>query len=87
MLNFLYYIKFGRISATPFFYYSLLYVLLLNVFFSTIWHLVEDKRLFLRAIHCCLLTIHSYISYVFDEVLLTKLTIAEYKYGYCKKHC
>ena len=34
------------------------------------------------------ITIRSYISYDFHEVLLIKLSIVEYNYGYyCKKYC
>ena len=38
--NFLYYMKFIRVSATPYSNYSLLCILLLKVFCSTIWNLV-----------------------------------------------
>ena len=84
--NLLYYMKFGRVSATPHCNYSLLCILLLDVFCSTLWNLVEYKLL-VPATLCCILTIRYYISYVFHEVLLTKLSIVEYNYGYCKKCC
>ena len=86
ILNLLYYMKFRRVSATPYWNYSLLYFLLLKVFCSTIWNLVEYKLIFLVAILCCRLTIHQYISYVFHGVLLTKLSIVEYNYVYCKRY-
>ena len=66
------YIKFGRVSAPPYGNYSLLYILLLDV-----WDLVEYKLLFPVAILCCILTIHYHISYVFHELLITKLSIVE----------
>ena len=79
--------KFGRISATPYCNYSLLCILLLDVFCSSLWNLVEYKILFPVAIICCILTIRYYISYDFHEVLLIKLSIVEYNYGYCKMCC
>ena len=86
MLSLLYYMKLGRVSAAPYCNYSLLYILLLDVFCSTICDLEEYKLLLLVAILCCMLSICYYISHVFYEVLLTKLSIAEYNYGYCKKY-
>ena len=79
--------KFGRVSITPYCNYSLLCILLLNVFSSTLWNFVEEKLLFPVAIVCCILTIRYYISYDFHEVLLLKLYIVEYNYGYCKTFC
>ena len=38
------------------FRYSLLYIIILDVFCSTIWNLVEYKLLFPVAILCCILT-------------------------------
>ena len=77
--NLFYYMKFGRLSGTSCCYYSLLHISLLKVLCSTIWNLVEYKLFFLVAILCCLLTICHYISYAFHKVLLTKLSIVEYK--------
>ena len=79
MLNLLHYIKLGKVSATPYCNYSLLYFLLLDIFCSTIWDFVEYRLLFLAANLCCI--------YVLHGVLLTKLYIVEYNYGYCKKYC
>ena len=79
--------KFGRVSDTPYCNYSLLCILLLDVFWSTLWNLVENKLLFPVAIICCMLTIRYYISYDFNEVLLIKLSAAEYNYGFTKKFC
>ena len=79
MLNLLHYIKLGKVSATPYCNYSLLYFLLLDIFCSTIWDFVEYRLLFPVAILCCI--------YVLHEVLLTKLYIAEYNYDYCEKYC
>ena len=73
------------VSATPYCNYSLLCILLLDVFCSTFWNLVEYKILFPVAIICCILTIRYCIGYDFHEMLLIKLTIVEYNYGYCKK--
>ena len=83
--NLLYYMKFGRVSATPYCNYSLLCVLSLDVYFSTTWNLVDYKLLFLVTILCCILTIRYYISCNIYEVLLMKLSIVECNYGYCKK--
>ena len=77
--------KSGRVSATPFCNYSLQCTLLLDVFCSTLWNLVEYKILFPVANICCISTIRYYISYDFREVLLIKLSIVEYNYAYCKK--
>ena len=77
--------KFGRVTATPYCNYSLLCILLLNVFCSTLWNLVEYKILFPVAIICCILAIRYYIRYDFDKVLLIKMSIVVYNYGYCKK--
>ena len=79
MLNLLHYIKLGKVSATPYCNYSLLYFLLLDIFCSTIWDFVEYRLLFLVANLCCI--------YVLHGVLLTKLYIVEYNYGYCEKYC
>ena len=81
--------KFRRVSATSYCNYFLLYILLLNASCSTTWDLVEYKLPFSFpvTILCCILTIRYYISYVFHEVLLTKLSIVEYNYGYCKTYC
>ena len=68
-------------------HYSLLRIKLVDVFCSSLWNLVEYKILFPVAIICCILTIRYYISYDFHEVLLIKLSIVEYNYGYCKKRC
>ena len=48
----LYYMKFGRVSATPYCNYSLQCILLLDVFCSTLWNLEECKILFPVAIIC-----------------------------------
>ena len=74
--------KSERVSATPYCNYSLLHILLLDVFYSTIWNLMEYKLLFAVAILCCILTIRCYISYDFHEALLIKLSIVEYNYAY-----
>ena len=79
--------KFGRVSATLSCNYSLLCILLLDVFCSTIWSFVEYKLLFPVAILCCILTICYYISYDFHEAHPIKLSIVEYDNGYCKKYC
>ena len=75
ILNWLCYIKFIRVSA--YCNYPLVYILLLDVFCRTIWVVVEYMLHLPVAILCCLLTIHYYISYVFHEALLTKLSIIE----------
>ena len=87
MLNLLHYIKLGKVSATPYCNYSLLYFLLLDIFCSTIRDFVEYRLLFPVAILFCILTICYYTSYVLHEVLLTRLFIVEYNYGYCEKYC
>ena len=87
MLNLLHYIKLGKVSATPYCNYSLLYFLLLDIFCSTIRDFVEYRLLFPVAILFCILTICYYTSYVLHEVLLTKLYIVEYNYGHCEKYC
>ena len=79
MLNLLHYIKLGKVSATPYCNYSLLYFLLLDIFCSTIWDFVVYRLLFPVANLCCI--------YVLHGVLLTKLYIVEYNYGYCEKYC
>ena len=84
--NLLYYIKFGWVSATPYCNYSLLCILLSEVFSSTIWTLVEYKLVFPVASLCFILTILYYINYDVHEVLLKKLSVVEYNYGYCKKN-
>ena len=63
--NLLYYMKFGRVSATSYCNYSLLCIALLDLFCSILWNLVEYKILFPVAIICCILTICYYISYDF----------------------
>ena len=83
----LYYMKFGRVSAIPYCNYRLLCILLLDIFCSTLWNLVEYKTPFPVAIISCILTVRYYISYDFHEILLIKLTFVEYNYGYCKKCC
>ena len=87
MLNLLHYIKLGKVSATPYCNYSLLYFLLLDIFCSTIRDFVEYRLLFPVAILFCILTICYYTSYVLHEVLLTRLFIVEYNYGCCEKYC
>ena len=82
-INLLYYIKFGRTSViilTNFLQYSqnygnysLLCILLLEVFCSTMWNLVEYKLLFPVAILWCILTVRHYISYDFHELLLIRI--------------
>ena len=81
--------KFCEISKNTFYRTPLddCFFLLLDVFFSILWNLVEYKLLFPVAIICCILTNRSYISYDFHEVLLIKLSIVKYNYGYCKKFC
>ena len=69
--------KFGRVSATSYCNYSLLHILLLDVFCSAVWNLVEYKLIFPIAILCDILIIRYDISYVFYEVLLTKLSIVD----------
>ena len=81
----LYYMQFGTVSATPYCNFSLQCILLLDIFCSTLWNLAEYKILFLVAIICSILTIRYYINYDFHKVLLIKLSILEYNYGYCKK--
>ena len=78
--------KFRRVSATPYSNYSLLCILLLDKFFSTIWNLVEYELLFPAVFLCCTLNILYYISYDLYEVLFIKLCIVEYNYVYCKKY-
>ena len=63
--NLLYYMEFGRVSATSYCNYSLLCIVLLDLFCSILWNLVEYKILFPVAIICCMLTICYYISYDF----------------------
>ena len=77
--------KFGRVSATLHCNYSLLCVSLLNVFYSTLWNLVEYKIPFPVAIICCILTIRYSNGHDFHEVLLMKLSVGQYSYSYCKK--
>ena len=88
--NLVYYIKFGIASATHYHNCSLLCILLLDVFCSTIWKSVEYKLLLAVAILYCILTTRYHISYDFHEVLLIKLSIYNYhsytQYN-CKKFC
>ena len=77
--------KFGRVSATSCCNYSLLCILSLIVFCSTLWNLIEYKILFPVAIICYILTIRYSIGYDFHEVLLIKLSAVEYNYSYCKE--
>ena len=79
------YMNFRRVSATPYSNYSLLCTLLLKVFSSTIWNLLEYKLLFPVVSFCCMLSICYYISYGFYGVHFTKLSIVENCYVYCKK--
>lgn len=72
MRNLLYYMEFGKVSVTPYCNYSFL---LPDVSCNTIRDLVEYELLFSVAIFCCILTISYYISYVFHEALLAKLSI------------
>ena len=65
MINLLHYMKLGRVSATPYCNSSLLYILLLDLFCSTIWDLVEYKLMFPVTVVCCILTIYYFIIYVF----------------------
>ena len=81
------YTKFGRLPATPYSNDSFLCILLLGIFCSTTWNLVEYKLLFPVVIICCILSISYYNSYDFYEVLFIKLSIVEYNYVYCKKYC
>ena len=46
MHNLLYFMKFRIVSDTPYFNYSLLCMLVLDVFCSTRWNLIEHKLLF-----------------------------------------
>ena len=69
--------KFGRVSGTPYCNCSLLYILLLDVFCSTVSNVVEYKLLFRVAI----------LYYVFHGIIIKKLCIVEYNYGYRKKYC
>ena len=80
MHNLLYFMKFGTVSDTPYFNYSLLCMLVLDVFCSTRWNLIEYKLLFSVIIFCYILTIYYYVSYRFYEVLLIKLSVIEYNY-------
>ena len=64
--------KVGGVSVTPYCNYSFL---LPDVSCNTIRDLVEYELLFSVAIFCCILTISYYISYVFHEALLAKLSI------------
>ena len=77
--------KFERVSATPYCNYSLLCILLLDAYCSTLWDMVACKILFLVPITCCILTTRYYISNDFHELLVLKLTIIEYNYRYCKR--
>ena len=77
--------KFRRVLAAPYSNYSLLCILLLDIFCSTIRNLVEHIILFPVVILCCILSIRYCISYDFNEVLYIKLPIVEYNYVYCKK--
>ena len=83
--NLLHYMNFRRVSATSYSNYSLLCTLLLEVFSSTIWNLLEYKLLFPVVSFCCMLSICYYISYGFYGVLFIKLSIVKYSYVYCKK--
>ena len=78
---------FRRVSATPDSNYSLLCILLLDVFGSTIQNLVEYKLLFPVVSFCWMLSIRYYISYDFYGVLFIKLSIVEYNYVYYKRYC
>ena len=78
--------EFGEVSATPYCNYFLRHILLLHVFCRTMWNLVEYKLLFPVAILYCISTTRYCISYVFHEVLLTKLPIFDYSYGYSEKY-
>ena len=91
--NMLYYIELGRVSTTPYCNYSLLFICYYAFFLvlNGTWHALlgmrhEYKVLFPIAILYFILTICYYISYVVHEVLLTKLSIFEYSYGYCKTY-
>ena len=77
--------KFRRVLAAPYSNYSLLCILLLDVFCSTIWNLVEHTILFPVVILCWILSICYYISYDVYEVLFIKLPIVEYNFVFCKK--
>ena len=79
--------KFRRALATLYSNYSLLCILLLDVFCSTIWNLIEHIIPFPVVILCFILSIRYYINYDFYEVLFIKLPIFEYNYVYCKKCC
>ena len=46
-----------------------------------------QKLLFPVVILRCILSIRYYISYDFYEVLLIKLSIIQYSYGYCQEYC
>ena len=74
--------EFEIVSATPYRNYSLMNILL--SYCNTILNLAEYKPFFPGAVPCCILTIRYYISYVFYQVLLTKVFIFEYSYGHCK---
>ena len=87
MVILFHYMKLGRVSATPYCNYSLLYILLLDLFCSITRDFVECRLIFPVAILCCVLIIRYYISSVFYEALLTKLSIGEYNNVYCKKYC
>ena len=54
--------RFGRVSDTPYCNFSLLYVLLLDVFCSTPWNLLKYTLLSPVAIPYCMLTVRDYIS-------------------------
>ena len=70
--------KFRRVLAAPYSNYSLLCILLLDVFCSTIWNLVEHTLLFPVVNLCCILSIRYYISYDFYEIPFIKLLVVEY---------
>ena len=80
MHNLLYFMKLRIVSDTPYFNYSLLCMLVLDVFCSTRWNLIEYKLLFSVVIFCYILIIYYYVNYGLPEVLLIKLSVIEYNY-------
>ena len=80
MHNLLYFMKLRIVSDTPYFNYSLLCMLVLDVFCSTRWNLIEHKLLFSVVIFCYILIIYYYVNYGLHEVLLIKLSVIEYDY-------
>ena len=80
-----------RVSDTPYYNYSLLCNVLLDVFCSTIWNLVEHKLLFPVAILCCMLlfvtiSAMTFMRYSLNSCILFSIIMATVKYIYWLYH-